>query len=377
MNSRCIRTACAIRRARVLLLALAASQATIAAADPQYQVFFIESPAASFTSATDINDDGVVLGVYVEASGDAGVFLWSESEGFIDLPSPEPFTTAAALNECNVAVGRYDLLDGSGDTRALRWLPGAATPEELGVLGTFVAPGGAFTVHSSDATGINDRGQIVGNTSSPRFRQEAFLWTERREMIPLGTLGGDFSMASDINNFGHVVGQSSTAEGDTHAFLWTPGRGMRDLGALNEPGFTFSQSAGINDLVRVTGLTTTPDSEFGHAFLWSPRRGMEDLDAGSEDTASQGQELNETGKIVGAFSIGESPIHAAVWQRGRPRLDLTAGSPLFSAARAINNPGTIVGFVSDENGEFSRATVWTPRQRNLLERTVRSRCLEQ
>src|SRR6266511_4065711 len=51
-------------------------------------------------------------------------------------------------------------------------------------------------------------------------------------VIDLGMLPGDtYSLASGINERGDVVGSSSLGDGTTHAFLWRRGR-MVDLGAL-------------------------------------------------------------------------------------------------------------------------------------------------
>src|SRR5215208_6181057 len=85
--------------------------------------------------------------------------------------------------------------------------------------------GGTYSMVSD----INDRGQVVGeSTIAESFVSHAFLW-EAGVAIDLGSLGGN-STAFDINRSGQVVGNSDTAvELETHAFLWEDGV-MIDLG---------------------------------------------------------------------------------------------------------------------------------------------------
>src|SRR6266545_2475214 len=76
-------------------------------------------------------------------------------------------------------------------------------------------------------------------------------------IIDLGALGGTFSDARAINERGQVVGESTTASGEVHAFLWQDGT-MSDLGTL---GGDRSEAAGINEHGQVVGSSQTASGE--------------------------------------------------------------------------------------------------------------------
>ena len=88
-------------------------------------------------------------------------------------------------------------------------------------------------------TSINQRGDIVGfaNTApGTAFHPHAFLWTRHGGMRDIGRLSGDdTSQASGINNAGRIVGQSCDADDACRAFVWQDGA-MADLQPLIDNG---------------------------------------------------------------------------------------------------------------------------------------------
>lgn len=133
--------------------------------------------------------------------------------------------------------------------------------------------------------GMNDRGQVVGcSSSSLSDEAEAFLWTPdipngvAGQMIPLGIPQGcSASQAQDVNTLGQIVGFGWYNE---KAFLWSQQDGMVDLNSLIQPSglgtWHLVDAWGINDYGQIVGNGNYDSDGQGplpserHAFLLTP-----------------------------------------------------------------------------------------------------------
>jgi probable HAF family extracellular repeat protein len=161
----------------------------------------------------------------------------------------------------------------------------------------------------------------------------------------LGTLGGSSSFARGINDSGQIIGDSTTARGDTHAFIFSPWVGrLQDLGTL---GGHFARAEGISNSGLVVGQTTTAADDVtggAQAFLWAggTMRALPSL-AGALD--SEATSVNDAGQVVGA-----SDSRPVIWQNGRVRA--LFGTDVIGFATGVSGNGDIVGNVSDATGNF-------------------------
>jgi probable HAF family extracellular repeat protein len=73
-----------------------------------------------------------------------------------------------------------------------------------------------------------------GITAGPSVAGTSSITDMGYTLIDLGTLGGSWSRTIAINDKGQVIGESSTAGGYSHAFLYSKGM-LTDLGTLGHP----------------------------------------------------------------------------------------------------------------------------------------------
>ncbi|GIF02081.1 hypothetical protein [Paractinoplanes rishiriensis] len=209
---------------------------------------------------------------------------------------------------------------------------------------------------SSVPAAVNDHGAVVGWASTATGALHPFLWWRGR-MTDLGTLDdldGGRGIAADINRHGTVVGQSDRG-GVSRAVRWQHGR-IRDLGTLGGPS---SFATAINDHGVIVGASTTRDGAL-HAFIWRDGR-MTDLGVpGAGDNFAE--DVNDRDQVVGFAMPTDMPNLPYRWQRGR--VTVLPASPFGGQARAINDAGTIVGWVS--GADMNRAARWRHGRISLL-----------
>jgi len=187
------------------------------------------------TYATAINGSGEAAG----SNGSAFVVVNGQLED-LTMPSNMNWSAAYGINDGGTVVGDGRLANGT--FRGVIW-NADGTVTTLGTLGGT----------SSQATDVNNSGEVVGFASLATGYQHAFSITGGT-MLDLGTLGGS-SYAYGVNASGEVVGYSYLADGDQHAFLYYDGT-MLDLNSLlpSNSGWVLEEAFGINASGQITGM---------------------------------------------------------------------------------------------------------------------------
>lgn len=194
-------------------------------------------------------------------------FLWNDGVlkdlGVLGLRPCENVTGECGWSEASDINDRGQIVgfatDESGLSRAVLWDPDDLTPRDLG-----------FGSTSSRANFINENGQIAGDS----YESGEAFFRDGEQVLTLGSLGGGWTRVVGMNEAGTVAGTSVTASGDVHGFVWTRATGMRDLGAgkFSAPGVG-SVAVAINDRGDVLGYAVAcANNHQGSCAGWAPSR---------------------------------------------------------------------------------------------------------
>jgi probable HAF family extracellular repeat protein len=194
---------------------------------------------------------------------------------------------------------------------------------------------------------INERGQMIGFARFPDGDDTPVIWEAgaARGLLP----GGERGVAIDLSDHGQVVGATLDKYGGRNGhFLWQDGVLTRiDAGgwarAINENGDVAVDRGSLSVGVwRAGSVIVAPGSSAYYGY-----HGASGINDRGQVAVNYGW-----GAIIPGVPVVEAYwLRAAVWQVGG---GLTMVGPLFSLARAINEPGQVAG-ITYTSGPVTRA----------------------
>ncbi len=363
-----------------LLAALAMAQPA-----PRYKVTDLGTlSGGTFSQATGLNNNGMVIGLSADAEGIQHSVVWRDGK-IQDLGKSllgGPNSGLFGINEKGQASGQAE--SSSDDPNSenfcgygtglkclpFLWQDGAIT--RLPTLGGNNASVGQLNNHG-ELAGYAEKGthdpdcgsKPANNGMGPQALDfEAVIWGPEpgqiRELQPLP--GDTVGMAIWINDSGQAVGTSGTCATTIlppfpavglHAVLWEKDGSVHDLGNLGGTATTTMPAVGnialsINNQSQIVGASILPGNTTSHAFLWTKEKGMQDLGTLDGDVSSAGLSINDRGEVVGPSVDAEGNIRPYVARNGvMTDLNLVVPEdfPLFLLlAFGVNNRGEIAGF---------------------------------
>jgi hypothetical protein len=218
-----------------------------AALATEYSFTPIDVAGASYTYAFGINDSGIIVGYYGNATGEHGYLYDGVNFTPIDVPSAS-YTYALGINDSGIIVGYY--IDASWRYHGYLYDGVNFTPIDV--------PGASYTV----AFGINDSGIIVGYYDDDTG-EHGYLY-DGVNFTPIDVPGASYTDALGINDSGIIVGYYGDAT-VSHGYLYNGGSLTYPI---DVPGASYTDAIGINDSGIIVGYYG--DTTGSHGFVTSP-----------------------------------------------------------------------------------------------------------
>jgi hypothetical protein len=215
---------------------------------------------------------------------------------------------------------------------------------------------GVYSVINLDPEGgaaalLNEKGQAA--VGSFVFGTNAFFDGER--VLPIGDLGGGFTVIKDLNNRGVVLAESVDASqpfGNTYPVTWTPAGGLRTV-----PGALGGQVWDINDRNQIAGQV--PVSGLGaRAVRFDPDATLLPLGP-LPFSLSEARAINGAALAGGHADAADGSIHATVWNAAGAVTDLGTVGGQSAFTLFVNARGEAAGRANDAAGEHEIGFFWS------------------
>jgi probable HAF family extracellular repeat protein len=243
-------------------------------------------PGGSYSQALGINNIGQVVGLsdYENSNGRPQGFLWSQNTGIIHIGiDGDNGSRVNAINDAGQAVGFF----AGSDSGTFLWSSSAGSINPRTIFGNGVS----FVPDL-----INNLGQLVGSTGNGDGVR-VFLWSQDSGIIDLATIPVNSNFIEGINDAGQLVGNSDSGYG---AFLLSS-TGITDIAETKN-----IKAEDINNLGQVVGRLTTLNDEAttdDTAVVWSKSNGLLDLNTQIDPSLgwrlTDATAINNKGQIIG------------------------------------------------------------------------------
>ncbi len=251
------------------------------------------------SDALDINDNGEVVGTAMDPNGIYNGFLWTAESGMTNLGTFGGVGCSIyGINNSGQMIGRYRLL-GMSNYGFVREADGSL----------FGLP--MLSARSCFPNDINDKGQVVGSYII-NGKSHAFYWDGESGVNFIAGKVGPSSEALGINDKGQVVGTIFEPKiNDLVGFTWSKADGLVKMTLSNV------ESSGniINDSGEIAGIAETKGFMFiqpkRYNYLMTSSGSIANLDkfVTTDNNGFYIRDLNENGWLVGHLDCAKiSPI---------------------------------------------------------------------
>jgi probable HAF family extracellular repeat protein len=269
-------------------------------------------------------------------------------------------TSAAAQTQVRYRItpipapsdGQLDVTGMNNRGEVIGWTTSESLPEQRG----FVWRDGGFVylndrlgpnITHMEPLGINDRSQVVGYFTDPTSQTfRGFLLDRNSVRYIDGPPGAQVVFVNEINDRELILGSSYDAGGVESWWLLDEGQYTVFDSSFNPAGYNLRGVVSGRQFVSGSGV---------HAALWD--EGQISVIAPAFSSAS---DINERGQVVGVMNTNVAS-RAFLWERGRlTQLPALRTDQTSSFAGTINNAGVIAGSttVNQPTGTVSIATLW-------------------